>query len=343
MLKYKKSSCNILVIVLEYIKPKEMATVYFKCNICLKYRPYKTAPTRAALGKGGKMEKQKLELLKDWGDEFDTLKQCALRAVVSCKDFFIIGGEFNLHTLCEWEVCDKFGLAYTDTSRCAALWCCGVEVFARYGEQMTLHGVAIDSHYKTVFIFTKPNGEEVEFLKWDFYEYQEHERKRHKAKMYALFTKKINKGERIILETLQTYEGKPYGEKTRQKIYDELNTKVIAATGLRVYYSTQYNCFEFSGLDFKRSIYAKILTSDNKITLDELKQLKPLEEFDGGEEFETVQKAAKILKEKAADLLPIIEFYNEHARKISQRNEDCENLYAVKLANIAKWSTWGQE
>ena len=38
-----------------------MATIYFKCNICLKYRPYKTAPKRAALDKGEKMNIEEME------------------------------------------------------------------------------------------------------------------------------------------------------------------------------------------------------------------------------------------------------------------------------------------
>lgn len=60
---------------------------------------------------------------------------------------------------------------------------------------------------------------------------------KHNAKI-ALYTEAVP----VALDVLKKYAGKPYGEKTREKISDEVKTR----TGCRFYISTRYSTTEYN-------------------------------------------------------------------------------------------------
>ena len=81
----------------------------------------------------------------------------------------------------------------------------------------------------------------------------------------------------VIIETLNKYNNKPYGEKTRDKISDEIK----AATGCRCYIRNGYSDSAIKVYpaiyDHEIEIYTKdfkILNSDNKIQVPQPDQLK---------------------------------------------------------------------
>lgn len=87
----------------------------------------------------------------------------------------------------------------------------------------------------------------------------------------------------VLLEVLEKYKGKPYGEKTRDKISKEVEEKA----GARAYIGTRYNQEEISvypssghGNDYSITIGTKYVNGkQDRILIDNKIQLVPLENF----------------------------------------------------------------
>lgn len=87
----------------------------------------------------------------------------------------------------------------------------------------------------------------------------------------------------VLLEVLEKYKGKPYGEKTRDKISKEVEEKA----GARAYIGTRYNQEEISvypssgyGNDYSITIGTKYINGkQDRILIDNKIQLVPLENF----------------------------------------------------------------
>lgn len=84
----------------------------------------------------------------------------------------------------------------------------------------------------------------------------------------------------VLLEVLGKYKGKPYGEKTRDKIAKEIEEKA----GARAYILTKYNQDEITsscyGNDYSITIGTKYIEGkQDRILIDNKIQLVPLENF----------------------------------------------------------------
>lgn len=87
----------------------------------------------------------------------------------------------------------------------------------------------------------------------------------------------------VLLEVLKKYKGKPYGEKTRNKISKEVEEKA----GARAYINTRYNQDEILvypsfryGSDYSITIGTKYIDGkQDRILIDNKIQLVPLENF----------------------------------------------------------------
>ena len=131
-----------------------------------------------------------------------------------------------------------------------------------------------------------------------------------------------------VLEVLSKYKNKPYGQKTEQRIKDEIKEK----TGLGFYISSRYSSQEYHifPLGFSNNTYSiecgtkyieekqKKLLDDNKIQVPELKDLTIY--YSSKEYIENIPKRIKDLKrlykkayEKQQELEKICSEYNNLA------------------------------
>lgn len=145
----------------------------------------------------------------------------------------------------------------------------------------------------------------------------------------------------VLLEVLAKYKGKPYGEKTREKIAQEVEER----TGARAYIGTKYNQDEISiypawGFGNTYSITAgpKYNTETkeyNRILIDNKIQILPLECFDiwfiKSEYIEDIPAAVAEMKEyhkqaveKQKELSAICSAFNKYAV------EGIESIYCNK-------------
>ena len=107
-----------------------------------------------------------------------------------------------------------------------------------------------------------------------------------------------------IIEVLNKYNNKPYGEKTRDKISDEIKT----ATGCRCYIKNSYSDSEINIYpalySYEIKIYTKdfkILTNENKIQAPAADQLKLFYIHDFIEDIPGAIKAMKAAYKKAVE------------------------------------------
>lgn len=124
----------------------------------------------------------------------------------------------------------------------------------------------------------------------------------------------------VFIATLEKYSGKPYGEKTRDKISDEIKT----ATGCRCYIKNNYGDSEVklypARYGYEITIYTKdfkILNSENKIQAPTAEQLKL---YYINEYIENIPAAIKAMKkaykkavEKQKELELICNEFNNYA------------------------------
>lgn len=123
-----------------------------------------------------------------------------------------------------------------------------------------------------------------------------------------------------IIETLNKYNNKPYGEKTRDRISDEIKT----ATGCRCYIKNSYGDSEINIYptlySYEIKIYTKdfkILNSENKIQVPTAENLKL---YYVSEYIENIPAAIKAMKsaykkavEKQKELEKICDEFNHYA------------------------------
>lgn len=123
-----------------------------------------------------------------------------------------------------------------------------------------------------------------------------------------------------IIATLEKYKNKPYGEKTRDKISDEIKT----ATGCRCYIKDSYSDSEIKIYPAIYSHEIKIYTKDFKILNDENKIQVPTAEnlklYYINEYIENIPAAIKAMKstykkavEKQKELEKICDEFNAYA------------------------------
>lgn len=141
----------------------------------------------------------------------------------------------------------------------------------------------------------------------------------------------------VIIETLKKYNGKPYGEKTRQKISDEIREK----TGCSCYITNHYTTSDikiYPGM-YSRETTAgtteniKIIDENNKIQAVEPEQLKLY--YINQNYFEDIPKAIKEMKkaykkavEKQKELEKICSEFNFYAVDGIERIYSNKTLYS---------------
>lgn len=124
----------------------------------------------------------------------------------------------------------------------------------------------------------------------------------------------------VIIATLEKYKNKPYGEKTRDKISDEIKT----ATGCRCYIKNSYGDSEINIYPAIYSHEIKIYTKDFKILNNENKIQVPTAEnlklYYINEYIENIPAAIKTMKsaykkavEKQKELEKICDEFNHYA------------------------------
>lgn len=128
-----------------------------------------------------------------------------------------------------------------------------------------------------------------------------------------------------IIETLEKYKNKPYGEKTRDKISDEIKT----ATGCRCYIKNSYSDSEINIYPSLYSYEIKIYTKDFKILNNENKIQAPTAEnlklYYINEYIENIPAAIKAMRSA----------YKKAVEKQKELEKICDefNFYAVDGIN----------
>lgn len=294
----------------------------------------------------------KTNLLKEWsGQDFERINK---------NIFYMLKMNFNHNIIIEHGHEEKttdytsahrfgevFGLPYTSSGDFAAVWNTNTQTVARYGARLYFRGVAVSEDFKTVILFEDKKQQYYYFYDYDFITYQEQERRRQKAKEWGELVKNANIIKNKCIEILKPYEGKPYGEKTAQKIGEELRGVAVGLGCSSVWLdSSKYGQgLKVYGKNNKEQrFYFNFLNNENKITIPtdhKGEAVADVEEFDTVAEFEKAGEFVDKMKKKAGELLKLIEGFKEHARRANYYPKEIQNTYAADLESLARGRiTW---
>lgn len=280
----------------------------------------------------------KSPLLKDWGEHFEMLEKRAKNKIKENlhNDIIITGGDYAGEIYCDQNIDDLFGLPYTSSSDFAGLWNTNAQAEIRHGQKLYFVGVACSVDFEAVLIFRDESEQYYYFYDWDFTIYIENEKKKHKAVEFAEFTKRANKTKREVIEILQKYTGKAYGEKTKNAIYNEISEKA-QKNGCRAWLTVDYiQTLEITPLTSyttKHIYYFDFLNEENKIFVSELPKNK--KEVNGAKEFEKFKKQCAKVQEQSKKLLAEIEKLNGIARNINAEPKNTRSIFDVNLSGLA--------
>ncbi len=299
-------------------------------------------------------ETMKSPLFKDWGNEkeFESITKHTYYVLKQNINHNLIyeSGEslpsYDSEYFLNAEKLEKlFGLPYTSSGDFAAIWNTNTQARAKYGEPLYFVGVAYAENRQAVLIFDQPQKNAIEktfyFYEYEFAQYQEQESKKQAAKDWGDFIKASNKIKNKALDILKQYEGKPYGEKTRDKIHDELRNFAQGFSASAWLSGSEYA----QGLEIRKNgklekkFYFTFLDNNNKIQQPQThngESVKDLETFDSVKEFEKAHNIAQKMKVKAGELLKLINEYNTHADRINQRPKATESTYSADLERISR-------
>lgn len=252
----------------------------------------------------------------------------------------------------EWEVDELFGLPYTSSSDFAALWNTNTQarIRAKNAPHLYFKGVAAAAKesamrmfkkFDFIFIFVDKEDNYYYFSGAEFADVERKIKRLDRAANLAEFVQNINECMPKVENVLTKYNGKKLGEKTRDKIREELREiENNAAQKLNIWLNYYSSAIEFSTRynGITKSVYMNFY-DDKKNIMDfsDDAKIKPLSEFDPVEALNRLDAQAAKVKEAAAALLPVIEEYNDAAKildveKISQYGADLYTLgkYGVK-------------
>lgn len=152
---------------------------------------------------------------------------------------------------------------------------------------------------------------------------EETERKREQANKYGMLRIDANRIADVTIEILKKYNGKRYGEKTKEKITDEINQFANIKLGkYRAYISKNnyslptLNVFRVGNYSNNAMIQLDFLTEENKIKQEPIAY--KLEEYNGGNLFDRMCEIKLELSKTLKDIKPLIEELNELHRKTNQ-------------------------
>lgn len=296
------------------------------------------------------------ELLEEW-EEVDAAKKTAFRIIAqyfgNCSFSFEAGkkpsgGKY----FAEWEVEDLFGFPYTSSGEFAAIWNTNTQARLNINCIPSLYFKAIAAAARSsavrkfkkfdfIFIFSDCDGQFYYFSEIEILSILENLKRLDRAARLAEFVQNINECMPKVENVLTKYNGKKLGEKTRDKIREELrDIGAESSCRLSIYFNYYASQIEFSTSynQYKRYIYINYYDEKtNTIKFENGARLDRFEEFDPVEALNRLAAQAAKVKEAAAALLPVIEEYNDAAKildveKISQYGADLYTLgkYGVK-------------
>ena len=285
----------------------------------------------------------KKNLLKQWDENhFEWFENEAKFLIkVNFENFitFEAGArpEYGLRFAENSEIEKVFGLPYTSSGDFAAVWNTNTQAKAKHGEPLYFNGVAIDEDRDGVLIFSDKNGEAFYFPKYDFITYQKEEREKEAAKDAAEFARQANEAAEIVCGVLKEFDGKPYGEKTKNKIYAEIVAQTRHFNFSNIYLN-QNGLYILKGTwerNLENTFYFKYLNYENKIEVDSI-ELNKMEEFDGLECLNKANALSEKIQKEAAKLLEYVEEFNKMNNLLQKENKNTQ-IYNFQLRTAAKY------
>ena len=293
------------------------------------------------------------ELLKEW-EEVDAAKKTAFKTMANyfgnaCFSFEAgkrpSGGKY----FTEWEVGDLFGFPYTSSGEFAAIWNTNTQARLNINCIPSLYFKAIAAAARSsavrkfkkfdfIFIFSDCNGIFYYFSEIEILRILENLKRLDRAASLAEFVQNINECMPKVENVLTKYNGKKLGEKTRDKIREELREiGNNAAQKLNIWLNYYSSAIEFSTSynQYKRCIYINYYDEKtNTIKVENGARLSRFEEFDPVEALNRLDTQAAKVKEAAAALLPVIEEYNAAAKLLDIENI---NKFGADLYTLGKY------
>lgn len=289
----------------------------------------------------------KSPLLKEWdGESFERInKHINYMLFANFRDFINIEHghtEGGLYYSRQEQMADIFGLPYTSSGDFAGVWNTNTQTVTKYGKRLYFRGVAISENKETVIIFNDEKENYFYFYEYEFIHYQEHEQRRERAKSWGEFVKASNTLKNKCIEILKPYTGKPYGEKTAQKIGDQLR-EIAGGLGLRSAWldSGRYGqgLKTYSNNNQEKRYYFNFLDESNKITEPREHNGEPpkdAEECDTLAEFDKAGELVEKMKKKAGELLAMVEEFKKHASRANFYPKQTKDTYKLDLENLSR-------
>lgn len=291
------------------------------------------------------------ELLKEW-EEVDAAKKTAFKTMAhyfgsACFSFEAgkrpSGGKY----FTEWEVGDLFGFPYTSSGEFAAIWNTNTQARLNINCIPSLYLKAIAAAARSsavrkfkkfdfIFVFSDCDDKFYYFSEIEVLNILENLKRLDRAARLAEFVQNINECMPKVENVLTKYTGKKLGEKTRDKIREELRD--IGAQRLRIwfdYYASNISFATPNFNEFSKNMYFNYYDKKtNTIKFENGARLDRFEEFDPVEALNRLDAQAAKVKEAAAALIPVIEEYNEAAKLL-----DVENIsqYRADLYTLGKY------
>ena len=293
------------------------------------------------------------ELLKEW-EEVDAAKKTAFRIMAQyfgncCFSFEAgktpSGGKY----FAEWEVGDLFGFPYTSSGEFAAIWNTNTQARLNINSIPSLYFKAIAAaarpstvrkfkKFDFIFIFSDGDGQFYYFSEIEVLSILENLKRLDRAAKLAEFVQNINECMPKVENVLTKYNGKKLGEKTRDKIREELREiGNNAAQKLNIWLNYYSGAIEFSTPynGITKSVYMNFYDNKNNIMdFSDDAKIKPLSEFDPVEALNRLDAQAAKVKEAAAALLPVIEEYNDAAKLLDVEHI---NQFGADLYTLGKY------
>lgn len=298
------------------------------------------------------------DLLPAWTEEamgmpFEKVKQKAFLEIAYYfgKSFIFETGRFPRfgHDFREWEVDDIFGLPYTSSSDFAVLGNTNTQARIRAKNAPHLYFIEVAAAAKEsdmrmfkkfdfIFIFADEESNYYYFSGAEFADVERKLEQLDRAASLAQFAQDVNEVMPKVEKVLTTYNGKNLGEKTRDKIREELrDIGAESSCRLSIYFNYYASQIEFSTSynQYKRYIYINYYDEKtNAIKFENGARLSRFEEFDPVEALNRLDAQAAKVKEAAAALLPVIEEYNDAAKLLDVENI---NKFGADLYTLGKY------
>ena len=307
-----------------------------------------------------KFKELKNELKKEWSEEdFNEINQKELFYLLKHNFYKNINytagsrpkyGYIEQFTPAE-EIEQIFGFPYTSSSGFGALWNTNTQAEAKTNQfYLKFRAIAKDTQNNYILIFEDKkelfyyfNANEFEFM-----QLMNEAEKIAQAQTAEKFTKEANAIYKITIEVLRKYEGKAYGEATRQKIHEEIKETANRLQNADTFgrgSSFWLDASEYgqglkvaNGSKYNEYYYFKFLNTSNKIEITE--EAKTKTEYNGAELYAQAEKLRQKITKTAGDLLPLVEEFNNIKRRLYTETKDT-NAHAFQLYSVAKYGIKG--